>query len=1196
MKLTEIAIDGYKGTQHTQLQNIGSGLNVILSSTAATRQSISSFILDILYGPDRNATPTTVWPNGHLHVQSGGQHYQLARPQSEHLGELAISDLHTSHTGHRTPKVLSQLDHSTFGTFFNIPLDRANWNWPNFVSQLVSQFNLSGQSYSGDMPFATDQDSFKSWKRGAETRLARHDSLRREIQALTNERDRLQAEQHHQSNEYRQRLLAIENELADLQSRYDSLTNTLNAERNRLQELDHQINELTRFIEVESSRVQHVPVARPATNFLELFYERLDEVDNQIRRWRSVQSDIQDQRLRLRDEMVSHGELSIESHDHPYHDAREITIALEKKIEHTELLARNWEQSHSPAENERQLTSLCHDMRKDLQALCSELGRQYKHVRHKATVAELKQLRRCYHEMDENVKRLLVRRESIINEIRQLDPAGAEAIMRGDQQFTMAAEQQGFMAARQRFVTGQPVPETQTATEYRTIYPDVTAEQTQLRELQSNRQSIVDRLRMLESELQGFDPRRTALIEERNRLSAFTSQNNEQRLREIQSALASMDQELRSLQIQIDADKPWLNWQPNYLLTDASRFLRLLTSDRLHQVWIDAGQQVSVSNNSNNSIAASTLAVADQALVRLSLSLAAIEQLALRGVRLPILIEDTENLTANIQLIPTVASFCRNGHQVILLTGNPRLIEEGRKFQGTIFELPDTNITSPNWYPDPQSTPMPRHDFPASPAPPTSHYRTNYSTPVTPDIGNSFMTDMHPHQVDHSTTAWQPTPATYRPSPARSLTPVTPPAARPTQRPIQRPTTTRRESTFEPTPVVSAPRTACTRKTMLQDIDLVESIYLTPIESLGIRTVGQLLDMDLDQQSADLSRRGFNLDQIDRWQAQAWLMICLPELSSSESRVLVGSGVDQPELILQLGEADILERIRRYLESTAGRHSNTTYSQFSSQRIRGWSNRLRNDNGWRTFTRSRSRNRGSSSRSARTSSSSSRSNNRVVRNSGTRQSVTPQIDLSPNNNLPARQITRTRTSRNPAESRSIAPRTSNHVSATETRTKTVRNKTTKTGKQTQSRYRFYLNMSDDIEAAPSIGPKAAEKFYAIGIHTVSDFVNSDATDMAAQLENRRMSAKTLTIWQKQSRLMCAVPNLRGHDVQILVACDICEANELANMDPHALLDIVLPFVKTKEGVRILRNGKKPDLEEVTEWIDAANNVRSLKAA
>ena len=144
-------------------------------------------------------------------------------------------------------------------------------------------------------------------------------------------------------------------------------------------------------------------------------------------------------------------------------------------------------------------------MRKDLQALCSELGRQYKHVRHKATVAELKQLRRCYHEMDENVKRLLVRRESIINEIRQLDPAGAEAIMRGDQQFTMAAEQQGFMAARQRFVTGQPVPETQTATEYRTIYPDVTAEQTQLRELQSNRQSIVDRLRMLESELQGFD-------------------------------------------------------------------------------------------------------------------------------------------------------------------------------------------------------------------------------------------------------------------------------------------------------------------------------------------------------------------------------------------------------------------------------------------------------------------------------------------------------------------------------------------------------------------------------------------------------------------------------------------------------------------------------------------------------------------
>lgn len=78
--------------------------------------------------------------------------------------------------------------------------------------------------------------------------------------------------------------------------------------------------------------------------------------------------------------------------------------------------------------------------------------------------------------------------------------------------------------------------------------------------------------------------------------------------------------------------------------------------------------------------------------------------------------------------------------------------------------------------------------------------------------------------------------------------------------------------------------------------------------------------------------------------------------------------------------------------------------------------------------------------------------------------------------------------------------------------------------------------------------------------------------------------------------MCAIPNLRGHDAQILVACGIEKPAELAGMNPQALLDIVLPFSETKEGARILRNGKKPDLAEVTDWIDAANNVRSLQAA
>jgi hypothetical protein len=72
--------------------------------------------------------------------------------------------------------------------------------------------------------------------------------------------------------------------------------------------------------------------------------------------------------------------------------------------------------------------------------------------------------------------------------------------------------------------------------------------------------------------------------------------------------------------------------------------------------------------------------------------------------------------------------------------------------------------------------------------------------------------------------------------------------------------------------------------------------------------------------------------------------------------------------------------------------------------------------------------------------------------------------------------------------------------------------------------------------------------------------------------------------------------LRGHDAQLLVACGITEPEDLATMQPQSLFDIIGPFADTKEGMKIIRNGKKPDLAEITDWITWAADNRSLQAA
>lgn len=1116
MKLTEIAIDGYKGTPNTHLHNLGSGLNVIFGTQTTQRRVIADFIPDVLYGYDARTRPTTMWGNGYLQVNSEGQKLRVSRNHANTLRHLSISDSHGQYASPGTSEINTQLNQPTYGSLFFTSLEDNRWQWQDSLNQLNAVFDLPQLDSTSGMPFLADHERHASWKRAAETRITRLESMAGEIERLNHERTRLISEQSRIPTDHHNRVKALEREIAELQSQADSLTAVLHAEQEKELELHRQINDLECWIDREQTSAQRIPVTRSTPNHLECFYERLDDVDHQVRLWRSAQSDIQNQRLRLRDEMVTHGELNILSQDHPYHEAREIILALESRVNTAEETARCWEQSPTALDTSRNLTALCQEMKKDLQVLCNELKDQYKHVRYKAAVAELKQLRRCYHEMDESVRHLLVRRESVIDDIRRLDPAGADAISLGEQQFTLCAQQDGLWAARQKFVSAEPLVACETTTDYRTVHPDLSRERTRLVGLNALRTRCQEHITELQQDLQACENHWQKQVDERNALLALWNQDYTLRIDSLETRLRSLESERLSLQSQVEADRPWMNWRPNFIFEAANRFMEQLSGHALSSLRIDSHNQLTVSKNNDAPLSMESLPTIEQGFVRLSLSLAAVEQLALRGIRMPLVIEDAEHQSHNSCVIRVLESFCCNDHQVILLTGNPSRMEQGERFNSTWFELPDTSITSPSWYPE---TPhQPRESNPITPAPASNH-------PWNLDAFDS----PRPHIPEISRGRHS----------AANVSSVKP-------------------ETLIPTPLVAAPRTGCTRQTMLQDIDLVESIYLTSLENLNIQSVGQLLEVDLTEQKSDLIRSGFNLEQLDRWQAQAWLLICFSDMTANDARVLLGSGVDRPEMLAELAETEILDRIRQYLDTSAGKRSNASYSQFSSERLRAWASRVNTDNGWRTYQRSLLR--------------------------------SPQLANHPDTTAsPAQRLGERRTAvRRPVQKPVL------HKSKAEDNASQKQKQSVKLN--TKSDFKFFLKPSDELEAAPSIGPKTAEKFVDIGIVTVQDFLEATVADMATQLGNRRLSKNVLKTWQQQSRLMCDVPNLRGHDAQILVSCEILDADELAKHEAASLLDVVLPFVESKEGARMLRNARKPDLTEVTEWIQAANYVTARKAA
>ena len=138
--------------------------------------------------------------------------------------------------------------------------------------------------------------------------------------------------------------------------------------------------------------------------------------------------------------------------------------------------------------------------------------------------------------------------------------------------------------------------------------------------------------------------------------------------------------------------------------------------------------------------------------------------------------------------------------------------------------------------------------------------------------------------------------------------------------------------------------------------------------------------------------------------------------------------------------------------------------------------------------------------------------------------------------------------------------------------------------------RRYLTETDDLEAAPSIGPKMAARFADLGLATVRDFLDNDPLELAEILNDDRIDGETLTDWQDQARLVIEIPGLRGTHAQLLVGAGYRSAAAIAGCRADELAADVLKFAATSDGKRVLREGNAPDLEKIRDWLAAANEA------
>jgi hypothetical protein len=147
-----------------------------------------------------------------------------------------------------------------------------------------------------------------------------------------------------------------------------------------------------------------------------------------------------------------------------------------------------------------------------------------------------------------------------------------------------------------------------------------------------------------------------------------------------------------------------------------------------------------------------------------------------------------------------------------------------------------------------------------------------------------------------------------------------------------------------------------------------------------------------------------------------------------------------------------------------------------------------------------------------------------------------------------------------------------------------------------STLRYYLELTSNVVDAPSIGPKTARRLRKLKVRSVADLLRLNPEQAAGKLGARHITPQAIRDWQDQARLVCRIPNLRGHDAQILVACGYTEPGQVAAANSKQLLSSVESFVATSDGQRILRSSPAPDLAEIRDWIRWAQSSRRLDAA
>ncbi len=295
----------------------------------------------------------------------------------------------------------------------------------------------------------------------------------------------------------------------------------------------------------------------------------------------------------------------------------------------------------------------------------------------------------------------------------------------------------------------------------------------------------------------------------------------------------------------------------------------------------------------------------------------------------------------------------------------------------------------------------------------------------------------------------------------------------------------------------------------------IDSAVALKFKSIGIERVEQLLAQSPKELAARLNSHDLDASAIRRMQSECRLLTGVRHLTPYPAKVLVGCGVTHPRELAETDFAVLAERIEAFLATDRGRTLAQAASATERSRLQDWiqNHRSRSERGTQP---------------------------RVVRPERTVAPVEPVIKSERAAEQPRRERT-SEPKKNATGRFSDLRRQSLRGDANNNDSQPKQRESIKTTRNSDgaaaTKLRFYLQRTDDVEAAPSIGPRMAERLHKIGVKTVSDLLGRSPEAIATALQHSKISAEIVKQWQQQATLVlpcadaawtrCSVVGCRG---------------------------------------------------------------------